>query len=89
MTIGIISAMVWVATILGYVIFNLYRKNVKLEEMLLQRDAILRDISSIIEESGRELEKVDRLGAFKSDDEIGFFFATVKGIQETLNRYKF
>lgn len=88
MITGIISAAVWVLTILGYVIFNLYRKNVKLEEMVQERDKVLVSLSSMIEESGKQLEEVDRLGAFKSDDEIGFFFNTVKNIQQTLNLYK-
>ena len=77
----------WVFTILGYVIYNLYSKNVKLEQMVVNRDQTLRNLSDIIAESDRMLKDVDRLGAFKSDDEIGFFFNTVKAIQETLNDY--
>jgi len=44
---------------------------------------------SIMEVKNRifEIKEVDRLGAFKSDDEIGFFFNTVKTIQETLNNF--
>lgn len=77
----------WVLTILGYVIYNLYSKNVKLEQMVLNRDQTLRNLSDIINESDKVLKDVDRLGAFQSDDEIGFFFNTVKAIQETLNDF--
>jgi hypothetical protein len=55
--------------------------------MVLNRDQTLRNLSDIINESDKVLKDVDRLGAFQSDDEIGFFFNTVKAIQETLNDF--
>jgi hypothetical protein len=83
----LLNIALWVLTILGYVIYNLYSKNVKLEQMVLNRDQTLRNLSDIINESDKVLKDVDRLGAFQSDDEIGFFFNTVKAIQETLNDF--
>jgi hypothetical protein len=55
--------------------------------MISERDQILQELSLTINESEKVLKEVDRLGAFKSDDEIGFFFNTVKAIQETLNNF--
>ena len=83
----LLNISLWVLSILGYVIYNLYTKNVKLEEMISERDQILQELSLTINESEKFLKEVDRLGAFKSDDEIGFFFNTVKAIQETLNNF--
>jgi hypothetical protein len=83
----LLNISLWVLSILGYVIYNLYTKNVKLEEMISERDQILQELSLTINESEKVLKEVDRLGAFKSDDEIGFFFNTVKTIQETLNNF--
>jgi hypothetical protein len=83
----LLNISLWVLSILGYVIYNLYTKNVKLEEMISERDQILQELSLTINESEKVLKEVDRLGAFKSDDEIGFFFNTVKAIQETLNNF--
>ena len=83
----LLNIALWVLTILGYVIYNLYSKNVKLEQMVLNRYQTLRNLSDIINESDKVLKDVDRLGAFQSDDEIGFFFNTVKAIQETLNDF--
>jgi hypothetical protein len=83
----LLNIALWVLTILGYIIYNLYSKNVKLEQMIINRDQTLRNLSDIINESDRVLNEVDRIGAFKSDDEIGFFFNTVKAIQDTLNEF--
>jgi hypothetical protein len=57
--------------------------------MVVDRDQTLRNLSDVINESDRVLKDVDRLGAFQSDDEIGFFFNTVKAIQDTLNDFSF
>lgn len=83
----IASVMLWIVTILGYVIYNLYSKNTKLERMVVERDQILSDLSNTITESDRVLKEIDKLGAFKSDDEIGIFFTTVKDIQAALNQF--
>ena len=83
----IINIMIWVLTIIGYVIYNLYSKNIKLERMVLEREETLQLLSNIINESDKILIDLDTIGAFKSDDEIGYFFKTVKAIQSTLNEF--
>jgi hypothetical protein len=83
----ILNILLWVLTILGYIIYNLYSKNVKLEQMVVQRDETLSILNDIIIESNIKLKDIDRLGAFKSDDEIGFFFNTVLDIQDVLNEF--
>jgi hypothetical protein len=44
-------------------------------------------ISKVISASQEQLEKVDLLGAFKADDEVGDFFKNLKEIQGELNEY--
>ena len=83
----IINIMIWVLTIIGYVIYNLYSKNIKLERMVLEREETLHLLINIINESDKILIDLDTIGAFKSDDEIGYFFKTVKAIQSTLNEF--
>jgi hypothetical protein len=48
----------------------------------------LNKISEIIEMSDTKLKEVDARGHFQADDEIGFFFQSVKQIQEVLNSFK-
>ena len=85
--ITLLNIALWVGTILGYIIYNLMRKNEKLEAMVLERDQLITNLTSVIEESNKVISEIDRIGAFKSDDEIGFFFNTVKEIQSTLNKF--
>jgi hypothetical protein len=83
----IINILIWILTIIGYIIYNLYNKNIKLERMVVEREQTLQLLSNIINESDKVLVDLDRIGAFKSDDEIGYFFNTVKAIQSTLNEF--
>jgi hypothetical protein len=84
----VVNVFILIILIMSYVIYNLYTKNVKLEDAVIKRDNILISMSDIIKKSETRLDQVDRLGAFKSDDEIGFFFETVKEIQQQLNDFK-
>lgn len=87
-TIIVVNVLVILFGVLAYIIWNLYNKNIKLEDAVLKRDAVLIAMSDLIEISEKKLKEVDTLGAFKSDDEIGFFFKTVMQIQEELNKFK-
>ena len=83
-TIVILSLMV---VILGYTTFNLLRKNEKQEDILLGYMSYLNKVSDIIELSDKKLKEVDAKESFKSDDEVGFFFESIKQIQSVLNQF--
>jgi hypothetical protein len=81
--------------ILGFTTFNLLKKIEKQEDIITLRDEILvsyqiylNKVSDIIELSDKKLKEIDHKGSFESDDEIGFFFQSVKQLQETLNVFK-
>ena len=74
--------------ILGYTTFNLLKKNERQEDILSSYMVYLNKISEIIEMSDQKLKEVDARGHFQADDEVGFFFQSVKQIQEVLNNFK-
>jgi hypothetical protein len=80
----ILSLMV---VILGYTTFNLLRKNEKQEDILIGYMSYLNKVSDIIEMSDKKLKEIDARESFKSDDEVGFFFESVKQIQSILNQF--
>ena len=82
--IVILSIMV---VILGYTTFNLLRKNEKQEDILMGYMSYLNKISDIIEMSNKKIKEVDARESFKSDDEVGFFFESIKQIQSILNQF--
>lgn len=82
--IVILSLMV---VVLGYTTFNLLRKNEKQEDILMGYMSYLNKVSDIIEMSDKKLKEVDAKESFKSDDEVGFFFESIKQIQSILNQF--
>ena len=73
--------------ILGYTTFNLLRKNEKQEDILMGYMSYLNKVSDIIAMSDKKLKEVDARESFKSDDEVGFFFESIKQIQSILNQF--
>tara|TARA_R110002167_G_scaffold106133_1_gene272519 strand:- start:772 stop:1047 length:276 start_codon:yes stop_codon:yes gene_type:complete len=83
-TIVILSIIV---VILGFTTVNLLRKNEKQEDILLGYLKYLDNISRVIEVSNEKIKKIDIKGSFEGDDEIGYFFKTIKKIQNILNDF--
>ena len=88
MILGTISIILWVATIVGFVVYNNLKKLERQEDIIRQQQQQLQEIYAVIAESDRLIVEIDKRGTFSSDDEIGFFFQTVKGIQQTLNEFR-
>jgi len=70
-----------------YVIWNLLKKNEKLEDTNIQQDDYIQNISILMSESNRKIKEIDSKQIFESDDEIGWFFKGIKEIQELINEY--
>jgi hypothetical protein len=73
---------------LGYTTFNLLRKFEKQEDILAGYLEYLDKLSRVIEVSDEKLKSIDARGTFESDDEVGFFFQQIKGLQDILNDFQ-
>ena len=67
-------------TVLGFALFNLLKKNEKLEDFITKQ-------SDAINQCDQRVKEIDNKNIFYADDEIGFFFEEVKKIQEALNEF--
>ncbi len=85
----IVSSIYWlIILILFSLIYNLIRKNEKLEKIADDQDTYIGRLSELIELSNRKINESEIANAFKADDEIGFFFETLREIQDMLNKFK-
>jgi hypothetical protein len=84
----IIGILGFLVVILGYTTFNLLRKNEQAEDIVISQSEFLNRMSSTIEDSQKRLDEIDEKGAFKSDDEIGWFFNEIKVLQKGLSQFK-
>ena len=78
MEIIVISFLIVIVVILGFTTFNLLKKNERQEDILVEYMKYLDKISKVIEISDERLKKIDSLGRFESDDEVGYFFKKLK-----------
>lgn len=88
MIFGITMLVVWVATVVGWVIYNLYQKNVKLETTVINQATFIAGVQSLIATSDKALKELDDKIWMESDRELQTVFESLKTIQSALNTYK-
>jgi uncharacterized protein with von Willebrand factor type A (vWA) domain len=72
---------------LVYIVYNLLIKVEKYEDVTVDQTQYLQRVSELIRDSKMHLQKLDEKGVFQSDDEVGYFFNTMKKVQDELNTY--
>lgn len=85
--ITIISITIWPLTLIGYVIWNLYNKNVKLEKMLTQQDEFVRNVLSLADSIDKTAMKIDSTMWVSSDPELKLMFDDIKAMQENIKQF--
>lgn len=88
MILTIISIILWIGTILGWVIYNLYSKNIKLEETVVNQASFISNVQHLINESDRVLRELDTKIWVEGDKELMVVFQNLRAIQEALNQFK-
>ena len=84
---GWIMFFIWVSTIVGWVIYNLYRKNVRLESTVISQANFIAGLQSLIGESEKAMKNLDDKIWLESDKELQQVFNNLKAIQEGLNQF--
>jgi len=77
----------WATTVVGWVIFNLYRKNEKLETTVISQAVFIDSLQALIGESDKALKALDDKIWLESDKELQTVFSNLKAIQEALNQF--
>lgn len=80
LTVSIVLT-VGLMVVLFYLVYNLYRKNEIYEDYIEELDQTTNMILT-------RLNQIDEKGTFKADDEVGFFFSSLKGLVSELERFK-
>ena len=83
----IIAILLVFVLVLGYTSYNLFKKVEKLEKIADSQDQYISGLSKTVDYTNKRLEDIDAKGTFQSDDEIGWFFESVKTLQRELNDF--
>lgn len=87
MLFGIISISLWALTVIGWVIYNLYKKNLRLEETVIAQVNFISGLQQLIGESDKALKNLDEKIWMESDKELQTVFQNLKAVQEGLNQF--
>ena len=87
MIFGIIMLIVWAVTVVGWVIYNLYQKNTKLENTVIAQANFIAGLQNMIGESDKALKDLDDKIWMESDKELQTVFQNLKAVQEGLNQF--
>lgn len=87
MILGIIMLVLWLVTIVGWVVYNLYTKNKRLEETVIAQANFIAGLQSMIQESDKALKNLDDKIWMESDKELQTVFQNLKAVQEGLNQF--
>jgi hypothetical protein len=84
---GWIMLAVWALTVVGWIIYNLYQKNIKLENTVISQANFIAGLQSLIGESEKAVKNLDDKIWLESDKELQQVFYNLKAIQDGLNQF--
>ena len=92
-----ILSIILLAILLGisiYVNVSLLKRNEQLEEnyntLADEYESMYNKMVSfeeVIDDANQKLKEIDSKGSFESDDEVGFFFKELKGLQDEIRNF--
>ena len=87
MIVGIISAILWVGGLIGYIIYNLITKNRKLENIVISQTDFINETVSMLDDFNSLVNQVDSKIWVQSDPEFLQLMENVKTLQIKIQQY--
>ena len=87
MIFGYIMLLLWIITVVGWVIYNLYQKNIKLEKTVVNQATFIAGLQALINESEKVMKGLDDKIWMESDRELQTVFQNLRALQEGLNQF--
>jgi hypothetical protein len=88
MILGIISISLWVATIIGFIVRNLWLQTKKLEEMVNKQQKFIEETKFTVDQVTKMFDTIDQENIFRANDYVGQMWLDLKTLNETLKNYK-
>lgn len=87
MIISIVAISLWVLSVIVYVIWNLFQKNKKLEDMVLKQQYFINGIKDCMKEINKAADQIDSKLWVQSDPEFLSLMENVKTMQSSINNF--
>lgn len=83
----LISISIWVASVVGYIIWNLFNKNKKLESIVIKQQFFIDGIKDCMKEINNTANQIDSKIWVQSDPEFLSLMENVKQMQTRINEF--
>jgi hypothetical protein len=83
----IISLSIWILSAVAYVIWNLFQKNKKLENLVLGQQTFINGIKESMRDINKAAEQIDSKLWVQSDPEFLSLMENVKTMQTSINQF--
>lgn len=87
MTTIIISVSIWIVSVVGYIIWNLFQKNKKLEAIVLNQQTFINGVKESMKDINKAAEQIDSKLWVQSDPEFLLLMENVKTMQTSINQF--
>lgn len=87
MEYGIAALILWIATVIGYIIWNLYNKNKKLEQMVVNQQFFIDGVKNCMREINNAANQIDSKIWVQSDPEFLALMENIKVMQNSINQF--
>jgi hypothetical protein len=87
MIIGVIAIVLWITSVLGYVIWNLNKKNKELENMVINHSNFISETIGLLDDFNTLVNKIDSTMWVQSDPELIQMFEAIKQIQQKIQMF--
>lgn len=88
MSIGVaLSIILWIVTILGFLVWNLYQKNKRMEEIIEFQNFYIQSVNTVSSDLDTVINKIDTTMWVQSDPELIQLFENIKSLNSTIKRF--
>jgi len=87
MIITWIAVSLWALTVIGWIIFNLFQKNKKLEKIVIDQQMFINECISSYKQIDLLADKIDKTMWVQSDPEFLGLMEEIKTLQSTMKQY--
>lgn len=87
MIITWIAVSLWALTVIGWIIFNLFQKNKKLEKIVIDQQMFINECISSYKQIDLLADKIDKTMWVQSDPEFLGLMEEIKTLQATMKQY--
>jgi hypothetical protein len=88
MSIGVtISIILWIVTVMGFIVWNLYQKNKKMEQIIEVQSFYIQSINSLSSDLDTVANKIDSTMWVQSDPELIQLFDGIKSLNSAIKRF--